>query len=73
MSLEERLANELTVASREAEDWRRRRDQLILEAHAVGGSLREIAARVGMSNPGVLRVVRRGTDQASKGAAVSIK
>ena len=36
-----------------------KRDDLIREASQAGGSLREIAAHVGMSNPGVLRVIRR--------------
>ena len=42
------------------EEWRERRDELIREAASNGGTLREIAAAVGMSNPGVLRVIRRG-------------
>ncbi|WP_425431996.1 winged helix-turn-helix transcriptional regulator [Geodermatophilus ruber] len=36
-----------------------RRDRLIVEAAEQGASLREIASAVGLSNPGVLRVLRR--------------
>ena len=54
------LARRLATAGRKAEEWRERRDELIREAASNGGTLREIAAAVGMSNPGVLRVIRRG-------------
>lgn len=54
------MARRLTTAGRKAEEWRDRRDDLIREAAEQGATLREIAAAVGMSNPGVLRVVRRG-------------
>ena len=54
------LARRLATASRKAEEWRDRRDDLIREAARNGATLREIAAVVGMSNPGVLRVIRRG-------------
>lgn len=54
------LARRLTTAGRKAEEWREKRDNLIREAARNGGTLREIAAAVGMSNPGVLRVIRRG-------------
>jgi predicted ArsR family transcriptional regulator len=36
-----------------------RRDGLIVEAAEQGASLRELAAAIGLSNPGVLRVLRR--------------
>jgi hypothetical protein len=54
------LARRLTTAGRKAEEWKDRRDDLIREAARNGGTLREIAALVGLSNPGVLRVIRRG-------------
>lgn len=54
------LARRLATAGRKAEEWRDRRDDLIREAARNGGTLREIAALVDMSNPGVLRVIRRG-------------
>lgn len=56
------LARRLATAGRKAEDWKERRDQLIREAARNGGTLREIAALVGLSNPGVLRVIRRGAE-----------
>jgi hypothetical protein len=54
------LARRLATAGKKVEDWRERRDELIREAARNGGTLREIAALVGLSNPGVLRVIRRG-------------
>lgn len=54
------LARRLATAGRKAEEWKDRRDDLIREAASNGGTLREIAALVGLSNPGVLRVIRRG-------------
>lgn len=54
------LARRLATAGRKSEEWRERRDDLIREAAKRGGTLREIAAAVGLSNPGVLRVIRRG-------------
>lgn len=59
VALDDRLARELRNAGKKADQWRDRRDELIRQAHADGASLREIADAVGMSNPGVLRVVRR--------------
>jgi transposase-like protein len=56
------LARRLAMAGRKAEEWKDRRDELIREAASNGGTLREIASLVGLSNPGVLRVIRRGAD-----------
>jgi hypothetical protein len=56
------LARRLATAGKKAEEWRERRDELIREAASNGGTLREIASLVGLSNPGVLRVIRRGAD-----------
>lgn len=56
------LARRLATAGKKVEEWRERRDELIREAARNGGTLREIAALVDMSNPGVLRVIRRGHD-----------
>jgi hypothetical protein len=58
--LDGEMARRLATAGKKAEEWRDRRDELIREAARNGGTLREIAAAVGMSNPGVLRVIRRG-------------
>jgi len=58
--LDGELARRLTTAGKKADEWRDRRDDLIREAARNGATLREIAAAVGMSNPGVLRVIRRG-------------
>lgn len=54
------LARRLATAGKKTEEWREKRDDLIREAAERGGTLREIAAAVGLSNPGVLRVIRRG-------------
>lgn len=59
VALDPRLARALGNAGRKTEEWKTRRDALIREAHEAGASLREIAAAVGLSNPGVLRVIRR--------------
>lgn len=56
------LARRLATAGKKAEEWREKRDDLIREAASNGGTLREIAAIVGLSNPGVLGVIRRGAD-----------
>ena len=56
------LARRLANAGRKSGEWRERRDELVREAAANGGTLREIASLVGMSNPGVLRIIRRGGD-----------
>lgn len=61
MALDPSLLRELSTAGRKTEEWRARRDALIRQAHSDGASLREIAAAVGLSNPGVLRVVRKST------------
>jgi hypothetical protein len=53
------LARQLATAGRKVEEWKDRRDELIRQAARNGGTLREIAALVGLSNPGVLRVIRR--------------
>jgi transposase-like protein len=58
--LDGEMARRLTTAGKKTDEWRDRRDELIREAARNGGTLREIAAAVGMSNPGVLRVIRRG-------------
>jgi hypothetical protein len=60
VALDSDMARRLASAGHKAEAWKARRDGLIREAARNGGTLREIAAAVGMSNPGVLRVIRRG-------------
>lgn len=62
VAVEPDLARRLATAGRKAEEWKDRRDELIREAASNGGTLREIASLVGLSNPGVLRVIRRGAD-----------
>lgn len=62
VSLDPDLARRLANAGRKSEEWREKRDELVREAARNGGTLREIAAAVGLSNPGVLRIIRRGGD-----------
>lgn len=62
VALDPDLVRRLASAGRKAEEWKDRRDELIREAASNGGTLREIASIVGLSNPGVLRVIRRGAD-----------
>lgn len=59
VALDPRLAAELAKAGNKSREWTSRRDEIIWLAHVDGASLREIAAAVGLSNPGVLRVIRR--------------
>ena len=53
------LAAKLRRASRRQRDALAERDRLILEAHRAGGTLREIAALVGLSHPSVLNIIQR--------------
>ena len=59
MALDPKLRRALATASGKTEQWRAARDKLIRQAHSDGASLREIAAAVDLSNPGVLRIVRK--------------
>jgi len=68
MALDPRLRRELATAARKTEEWRATRDTLIRQAHSDGASLREIAAAVGLSNPGILRIVRKSTEPSPAGA-----
>lgn len=56
------LARRLAAAGRKAVEWKNKRDELIQQAAREGATLREIAALVGLTNPGVLRIVRKGED-----------
>jgi hypothetical protein len=58
--LDSDLARRLTQAGRKSEEWRTRRDALILEAAGNGATLREIAAASGLTHVGVLHIIRRG-------------
>lgn len=50
----------LHQAARKFDKAREDRDRLIREAVAKGGSLREVAEAVGLSHPGVKKIVERG-------------
>lgn len=54
------LQAQLALAGEKASGWRRRRDELICAARAQGATLREIASAVGLTDPAVLHIVRRG-------------
>lgn len=62
VALDPRLAAELAKSAKKTDEWRERRDNLIRTASHRGASLREIAAAVGLSNPGVLRILRKDQD-----------
>jgi hypothetical protein len=66
VALDPRFRAELSKAGNKTREWTARRDELIRLAHLDGASLREIAAAVGLSNPGVLRIVKRGAAATSK-------
>lgn len=55
------LAKRVRAVAQAAERKRQERDQLILEAHEAGASLREIGELVGLSHVGVMKIVNRGT------------
>lgn len=57
VSIERDLAKKLKNAADRQRNWRQQRDELIREAHAAGGTLREIAELVGLSHVGVRRIV----------------
>lgn len=59
VSVESDLARRLRRAARQIEQATDERDRLILEAVAAGGSLREVAALVGLTHAGVKDIVRR--------------
>jgi predicted transcriptional regulator len=55
------LARRLKATSKRATEATVERDRLIVEAHRAGGGVREIARLVGMTHPGVLRILKRDT------------
>ena len=55
--IDEQLAKKLAAAAKKARDGREERDRLILEAYEAGGGPREIGRLVGLTHPGVLRIV----------------
>jgi hypothetical protein len=59
MTVSEERAKRLRRLSRQAAEATVARDQLIVEAYLAGGGLREIARLVGLTHPGVLRILRR--------------
>lgn len=62
MPVDPELAKRLKAASSKLSDWQRERDRLIVEALEAGASLREVAALVGLSGPGVMKIRDRLTD-----------
>lgn len=61
MPIDPALAKRVRSVAQAAEKKRQERDQLILDAHEAGASLREIADLVGLSHVGVMKIVNRGT------------
>jgi uncharacterized coiled-coil DUF342 family protein len=57
VALDDALARRLRRASELLDRHRQGRDQLIREAHEAGASYREIAAAVGLSHVGVMKIV----------------
>ncbi len=53
------LSKRLTRASQKAKDYTAERNRLIVEAHAAGGGVREIARLVGLTHPAVLRILAK--------------
>jgi hypothetical protein len=57
--IEEALARRLVTAARKGTEWRERRDKLIVEAIDAGATQAEVAKLVGLTQPGVLDILRR--------------
>lgn len=53
------VRRELRRAARAVTRSREQRDAAILAAHEAGATLREIAGAVGLSHPGVLKIIQR--------------
>lgn len=60
MPIDPALAKRVRAVAQAAEKKRQERDELILEAHGAGASLREIGDLVGLSHVGVMKIVKRG-------------
>ncbi len=56
------LSKRLARASQKAKDYTVERNRLIVEAHAAGGGVREIARLVGLTHPAVLRILAKAKD-----------
>ena len=59
MALDPRDRAELANAGRKTREWLATRDRLIRKCNENGASLREIGDAVGLSNTGVLRILRK--------------
>lgn len=53
------LAKRLVAVGNRTRNSRAERDRLIVEAHAAGAGVREIARLVGLTHPGVIRIINR--------------
>jgi hypothetical protein len=62
--LDPRLARELANAGRKSREWTAKRDEIIRLARINGATLQQIADAVGLSDAGVLRILRKGTSLA---------
>lgn len=56
--LDENTARALTRAAKQAATWTDKRNQLIREAVAAGGGVREVARAVGLNHATVLNIVK---------------
>lgn len=59
VALDPARAKRLEKAAKKAVEWRQERDRLIKDAYEAGGGVREIARLVGMSHPGVKRILHQ--------------
>ena len=59
VAIDDRFVRDLRTAGKKSRDWTARRDELIRLAHLEGAGVREIARAVGMSHPGVKRIIER--------------
>lgn len=61
MALTDAQAKALTKAAAKLHAAHQERDRLVCESIASGAGVREVARAVGLSHPGVLAIVKRGT------------
>lgn len=55
------VARRLSAAARKQREWTERRNEAIVQAHADGASLREIAEQVGLAHSAVAKIVKRSS------------
>jgi hypothetical protein len=66
MALSDQTARSLRRAAANERRWLAKRNALIVQADAEGGSAREIARLAGLTHPGVLRILARNPEESGE-------